>query len=81
MSEADRSLQKAPNIVEAEIYRALALLELGRIEEAREQVSQYRSRSLSNLEVPLSPEFAERFLAGLDALGWQPPLAARQRAS
>ena len=80
LRETDRSLEKAPHIVQAMLYRALALVGLGRLEEAREQISRYRARPSASVEVPLYPELASRFLDGLNAAGWQPPLEARQGA-
>lgn len=79
--EADASLRKAPAIYEAEVYRTLALVGLGRIDEAKAQIAIYRKRALSTLDVPRPPDLASRFLADLHTAGWRPSVASHRAAS
>ena len=81
LREADASLRKAPEIVDAEVYRTLALVGLGRIEEAKAQIATYRERQASTFEVPQSPELASRFISDLHAAGWRPTFAGSRVAS
>jgi TolB-like protein len=80
LQEADASLHKAPAIYEAEVYRTLALVGLGRVGEAKTQIAQYRARGLSTLQVPHPPALASRYLADLHTAGWRPSIASGQAA-
>jgi tetratricopeptide (TPR) repeat protein len=64
-----------------EVWRALALVGLGRVAEAREQIAKYQAR-LGHPQVmpPHPPALRTRFLEGLGAAGWRPLLAAQKKA-
>jgi TolB-like protein/Tfp pilus assembly protein PilF len=80
LGEADECLRKAPNLRGAEIYRALALVNLGRTAEAKIQLAQNLSRYSRPLTPPHPPELASRFLADLNAAGWRPSIATEREA-
>jgi hypothetical protein len=74
-------LRKAPNFAGAETYRAMALVGLGRLEEAKAQLRQCMARPGGIVIVtPHPPELAGRALAALQAAGWRPSLAADRAA-
>jgi TolB-like protein len=65
----------------AEVYRALALVGLGRLSEAKDQIAKYQARPRHpNVMPPRPPDLARRFLEDLHTAGWRPSLAARQKA-
>jgi TolB-like protein len=81
LEEADACLRKAPQFALAEVYRALALVGLGRLDEAKDQIARCRARpSLPLIIPPAPPALASRFLEGLHAAGWRPSLASHQKA-
>jgi TolB-like protein len=64
-----------------EVYRALALVGLGRVAEAREQIAKYQARpSHPQVMPPHPPALAKRFLEDLHTAGWRPSLAAQKKA-
>ena len=63
LDEADQCLRKAPQFGGAEVYRTLALVGLGRIAEARAQLSEHVSRTAGPPTAPRPAELASRFLA------------------
>jgi TolB-like protein/Tfp pilus assembly protein PilF len=75
LDEADECLRKAPQFGGAEVYRALALVGLGRLGEAKAQLAHYFSSPGRLLTTPQSAELASRFLADLQAAGWRPSIA------
>jgi len=76
--EALTELGTAPG---AEVYRALALVRLGRVAEAKDEIAKYRARpSRPLLFPPHPPALAKRFLEEAQIAGWQPPLAAHKKA-
>jgi TolB-like protein/lipoprotein NlpI len=80
LDEADDCLRKAPQFSGAEIYRAIALVGLGRAAEAKAQLAHYLSCSGRSITPPQPPELASRFLADLQAAGWRPTVAAAREA-
>jgi hypothetical protein len=75
LEEADECLRKAPQFFAAEVYRTLALVGLGRVAEAENQLKAYLSRTAGPPIPPCPPELASRFLAGLKSAGWRPSVA------
>jgi TolB-like protein len=80
LDEAEECLRKAPNLRGAEIYRALALVNLGRTAEAKTQLAQNLLRHSRPLTPPHPPDLASRYLADLKAAGWKPSIAAEREA-
>jgi TolB-like protein/Tfp pilus assembly protein PilF len=80
LDEADECLCKAPQFGGAEVYRALALVGLGRLGEAKAQLAHYFSSPGRLLTAPQSAELASRFLADLQAAGWRPSIATDRAA-
>jgi tetratricopeptide (TPR) repeat protein len=77
LDEADECLRQAPNFAGADTYRAMALVGLGRLDEAKAQLKQCMTRPGGIVIVtPHPPELARRALAHLQAAGWRPSLAA-----
>jgi tetratricopeptide (TPR) repeat protein len=80
LDEADECLRKAPNFAGADTYRAMALVRLGRLDEARVQLQQCMARPGGIVIVtPHPPELARRALADLQAAGWRPSIAAERQ--
>lgn len=76
LDEADECLRKAPNFAGADTYRAMALVGLGRLEEAKAQLRQCMVRPGGIVIVtPHPPELASRALAALQKAGWRPTVA------
>jgi TolB-like protein len=76
--EALRELGTVPG---AEVYRALALVRLGRVAEAKDQIAKYRARpSHPLLFPPHAPALAKRFLEEAQIAGWR-PLCATDRTT
>jgi len=71
LAEADATLLRAPALFDMEVYRALALVGLGRLDEARAQIEEFRAKNLPMERIPHPPELASRFLEGLEAAGWK----------
>ncbi len=64
-----------------EVWRALALVGLGRVAEAREQIAKYHARpNPPQVMPPQAPDLARRFLEDLHAAGWRPSLAPHRKA-
>lgn len=80
LAEADACLLRAPTMFDMEVYRALALVGLGRLDEARAQIEEFKAKNLPLERLPYPPELASRFLEGLQAAGWKLSLA-RDRAA
>ena len=81
LDEAEECLRKAPNFGGADTYRAMALVGLGRLDEAKAQVKQCMARPGGIVIVtPHPPELARRALADLQAAGWRPSLATDRQA-
>lgn len=80
LDEADESIRQAPQLGGAYLYRALALVGLGRIAEAKTQLQKFLSLSVGSPIPPQSPELARRFLADLKTAGWKPSVATRRPA-
>lgn len=79
LDEIDDCLRKAPNF-RADTYRVMALVGLGRIEEAKAQLARSMTRGLVVMP-PRPPELASRALSQLQAAGWRPTIAAERAAS
>jgi TolB-like protein len=61
-----------------EVYRALALVRLGRAAEAKDQIANYLARPYRPLLIPPHPPaLGKRFLEDLHAAGWRPSRAAQ----
>jgi tetratricopeptide (TPR) repeat protein len=81
LDEAEECLRKAPNFAGADTYRAMALVGLGRLDEAKAQLRQCMARPGGIVTVtPHPPELARRALADLQAAGWRPTLAIDREA-
>lgn len=81
LDEAEDCLRKAPNFGGADTYRAMALVGLGRLDEAKAQLRQCMARPGGIVIVPPHPpELARRALADLQAAGWRPSVAAERQA-
>ena len=81
LDETEQCLRKAPNFGGADTYRAMALVGLGRLDEAKAQLKQCMARPGGIVIVtPHPPELARRALADLQAAGWRPSLAAERQA-
>lgn len=76
LEETEACLHRAPQLIEAEVYRALALVGLGRLEEAKAQLAQFRARPWHPLMPPHPPVLASRFLGDLRRAGWRPSLSS-----
>ena len=74
-------LTELDTVLGNEVWRALALVGLGRVAEAKDQIAKYRARpSRPPLMPPHPPALRRRFLEGLSAAGWRPSLAAQKKA-
>jgi TolB-like protein len=81
LDEAEECLRKASNFAGADTYRAMALVGLGRLDEAKAQLRQCIARPGGIVTVtPHPPELARRALAHLQAAGWRPTLAIDREA-
>jgi tetratricopeptide (TPR) repeat protein len=80
LDEADQCLRKAPQFGGAEVYRTLALVGLGRIDEAKAQLKEYVARAASPPTAPRPQELASRFLADLKSAGWKPSVVTERAA-
>jgi hypothetical protein len=54
-----------------EVYRALALVGLRRLDEARLQIEEFKAKNYAMQQVPHPPELASRYMEGLQAAGWK----------
>jgi TolB-like protein/Tfp pilus assembly protein PilF len=80
LDQADECLRKAPQFRGAEVYRTLALVGLGRLDEAKARLMRCVSCPGNALYPPQSAELASRFLADLQAAGWRPSVVTNQEA-
>ncbi|MGV1014184.1 MAG: winged helix-turn-helix domain-containing tetratricopeptide repeat protein [Methyloceanibacter sp.] len=81
LEEAEECLRKAPNFAGADTYRVLALVGLGRLDEAKAALARHMARPAGFLVVPPRPsELASRALGALQAAGWRPTVAAGREA-
>lgn len=81
LDEAEECLRKAPNFAGADTYRAMALVGLGRIDEAKAQVKECIARPGGIVIVPPHPpDLARRALGALQTAGWRPTVAADREA-
>jgi adenylate cyclase len=77
LEETEECLRRAPNFGAAEVYRVIALVGLGRLDEARTRLAQYIEGPVGKPRVfPRPPELASRGVAALQAAGWRPTLVA-----
>ena len=82
LEESEACLRMAPNFAGADTYRAMALVGLGRLEEARAQLARCMARPGGIVIVPPHPpELASRSFAALKAAGWRPSASCRPRGS
>jgi len=80
LTETETVLQRAP-LLDAEVYRALALVGLGRLSEAKDQIAKYQARPRHPpLMPPHPPALARRFLEDLHTAGWRPSRDAHRKA-
>lgn len=81
LAESEECLRKAPNFSGADTYRVMALVGLGRLDEAKAELARYMARPEGLLILlPHPPELASRSMAALQAAGWRPSLAAEREA-
>jgi TolB-like protein len=81
LDQAEECLRKAPNFAGADTYRAMALVGLGRLDEASAQLKKCMARPGGIVIVtPHPPELARRALADLQAAGWRPSVIADREA-
>jgi TolB-like protein/tetratricopeptide (TPR) repeat protein len=77
----EECLRKAPNFGSADTYRVIALVGLGRVEEAKAELARFMTRPAGLIVIPpRAPELAGRAQAALIAAGWRPTLAAEREA-
>jgi tetratricopeptide (TPR) repeat protein len=77
----EECLRKAPNFGSADTYRVIALVGLGRLDEAKAELARFMARPAGLIVIPpRAPELASRALAALKAAGWRPTLAAEREA-
>ena len=78
---AEECLRKAPNFRGADTYRVMALVGLGRLDEAKAQLAQIMASPGGLVTVvPHPPELAARALAGLQAAGLRPSIVSERKA-
>jgi TolB-like protein/tetratricopeptide (TPR) repeat protein len=80
LDEADECIRRAPQLWGAHVYKALALVGLGRMAEAKTQLEEYLALAAGPPVPPHSPELARRFLADLKSAGWKPSVAIERVA-
>jgi tetratricopeptide (TPR) repeat protein len=80
LEECEECLRKAPGFRGAEVYRVMALVGLGRLDEAKARWAEYISRPEIPLQPPHAPALASRCLTQLRAAGWRPALTAAREA-
>ncbi len=81
LEATDECLRKAPNFAGADTYRTMALVGLGRMEEAKEQLIKCMARPGGIVIVnPHPPDLSRRALSALQAAGWRPSLATDREA-
>ena len=81
LEETEECLRKASNFAGADTYRVMALVGLGRLDNAKAALAQCMARPAGLLVLPPKPpELASRALAALKAAGWRPSLATDREA-
>jgi TolB-like protein len=81
LEETEECLRKAPNFGGAELYRVIALVGLGRLDEAKARLARYMARPGGKaLVFPQPRELARRGLAALQTAGWRPSLVGHPEA-
>ena len=81
LEETEECLLKAPNFGGAELYRVIALVGLGRLDEAKARLAQYMAKPGGKaLVFPRPQELASRGLAALKTAGWRPSVVAHREA-
>jgi hypothetical protein len=80
LQEVDECLWKAPQIRRADTFRVLSLVGLGRIDEAKAQLSQLMAEGRLVILPPRPPALASRMMASLQMAGWRPSLATDRKA-
>ena len=81
LEETEECLRKAPSFGPAELYRVIALVGLGRLDEAKARLAKYMARAIGKVLVfPHPPELASRGLAALQTAGWRPSLVTHREA-
>jgi TolB-like protein len=80
LKEIETVMQRAP-LLDAAVYRALALVGLGRTAEAKDQIAEFQARPRHPPVIPPHPPaLAKRFLEDLHTAGWRPSLAVHRKA-
>jgi hypothetical protein len=79
LREVDECLRKAPQM-RADTFRVLALVGLGRIDEAKAQLSKSMAEDRLVILPPRPPALASRMMASLQMAGWRPSLATDRKA-
>jgi tetratricopeptide (TPR) repeat protein len=74
--EEEECLRKAPEFGGAHTYRAMCLVGLGHLDEAKKLLAQFMASPRFLVVPPKPPELASRALAQLQAAGWRPTIAA-----
>lgn len=80
LDEEEECLRKAPAFGGAYTYRAMCLVGLGHLDEAKKLLSQLMASPRFLIVPPKPPELASRALAQLQAAGWRPTIAAERAA-
>lgn len=80
LDEVEECVRKAPAFGGAHTYRAMCLVGLGQLDEARKLLVQLMASPGFLVRPPKSPELASRALAQLQAAGWRPTIAAERAA-
>jgi tetratricopeptide (TPR) repeat protein len=81
LEKTEECLRKAPNFGAAELYRVVALVGLGRLDEAKARLARYMAKPGGKaLVFPQPPELASRGLAALQTAGWRSPLVVHREA-
>jgi hypothetical protein len=79
-NEIEECLRKAPRF-RADTYRVLALVGLGRIDEAKAQLAQAMAKPGGMVILPpRPPELASRMMTALQVAGWRPSVATDRQA-
>jgi TolB-like protein len=80
LDEEEECLRKAPAFAGAHTYRAMCLVGLGRLDEAKKLLAQLMASPRFLVVPPKPPELASRALGQLQAAGWRPSIAAERAA-
>jgi TolB-like protein len=79
LQQIDECLRKAPQM-RADTFRVLSLVGLGRLDEAKAQLSQSMAAGRLVIVPPRPPVLASRMMASLQMSGWRPSLATGRKA-